>query len=300
MLAKTAGATNNILFDTDLMKKLYSKERVVFAEKGYHSLNIQFPPADKEQLDNFMKQIAKLKRSAVRYHSRHTGYLVNKYQIERLLPLALRSAIVPLDVIHSLQYYFGDSASPILFAMEVHEVKVGAPVQTCHADITADKDNNEDISRLVVTCILSTRGPVTTFVYPNTRASKEAEDELVHIPCIRATEHNNCLLLDAAMAHKGSANNSGEDDLRIILTFIRASTSRERIGWLRKCLGVQTPLNLSVAEFLGESSAMPMAAGPSGVMQRKIPGHECGRSDPFDVRKEQQRSAAHASYRQAI
>ena len=193
--------------DSELRERLHSNGRDFFAEEGYYSLNVDFSLVEKEQLDGFMKRRTRRKDSVIRYLTGHTGYLISKRQMDSLLPPSLRCTVITHDVLQSLQFYFGDPASPTLFALEVHEVKLeaGAPEQTAHADITFDDAMNRDLSRLAVIFTISTSGPVTTMVYPRTRAILEAEDQLARMPCIRATEFKNCLLLDAALAHKGSA-----------------------------------------------------------------------------------------------
>ena len=247
-----------------------SEPRDFFAEQGYYCLSVVFSSDEKERLDYFMERTIERRGQCIRYLNGHTGHVVSRVHMDSLLPPPLRRAVITQDVQQSLQSYFGDSASPTLFALEVHQVKAGSPEQKAHGDITCDDEMTEAISRLAIICIVSTCGPITTMVYPGTRATQEADDELAEMPCIRATEVKNCLLLDAAMAHKGSANTTGKDDLRLIFTFIRASSSAKQIQWLKRVLSVRTPLNISVAQFLGQADASPQVSMGPPVMHSEI------------------------------
>ena len=62
-------------------------------------------------------------------------------------------------------------------------------------------------------------------VYPGTTAKVRFEEDLDGILCIRATESNNYVLLDAALVHKGAANYSGKPTLKIIFTLCSLETA---------------------------------------------------------------------------
>ena len=232
-----------------------------FTELGYHSLNIEFSPEVKKELDALMQQTIRTPRiSRVQYHSGHTGYQINRNVMYRLLPYHLRRVLITQPVVETVQSYFGNFGSPTLFACEVHKVDACAPQQINHADIIVSDAvskgmSAEEISKLAVICIISTDGPITTLVYPNTRASIESEEDLDGMSCVRITEDHNCGLFDASMVHKGSANVSDEDNLKFIFTFIQASASAKQVELLKSSLSVNAPLNLSVEQFLAEPKA---------------------------------------------
>ena len=123
--------------------------------------------------------------------------------------------------------------------------------QVVHADVLlGDGFGREDISRLAVTGIISVHGPPDTMVYPRTVGKVRYEEDLDGISCIRATESDNRLLFDAASAHKGAANYSGEPTFKIIITFMNNAASKQQTAWLIENSDIKTLLNLSVNEFL--------------------------------------------------
>ena len=287
--------------DLKFRQQLNSNDRYNFARQGFSTINIDFTPDQEEQLNACMVRIRSECGTSVKYLSGHRGHIITKENMDRLLPLALRRAILTQDLLHSVEHYFGVPGSLTLFSLEVHEVVAGAPEQTAHADVTLDENlMHEEIRRLAVTCIISIKGPATTMVYPKTAAKIQSEDELVGMHCIRATEDRNCVLLDASLSHKGSANNSNVPTLRFIFTFIQTSASKKQSNWVQKCIGVKKPLNLSAAQFFGEQEfALPAAeasvedpvavtsaaAGSTGPSPQEsvapVPGKQTPSASPF-------------------
>jgi hypothetical protein len=247
-------------------RKRHSKERDAFARNGYHSLDIVFTADEVEQLKVCMNQIREQSRTKAEYHSGHIGHEISSEKLDFLLPLALRRALLTQDLVDSVEYLFGFEESLTLYSVVLHEVSANTPEQRVHADVTLDDKMEEAIKRLAVTCIISITGAVTTLVYPKTAAKIQSEDDLVGIECIRATEDKNCVLFDASLAHKGSANTSSEPTLRFVFTFIQTSASRGQRKWVQKCTGTKKPLNLSVAQFFCEPVALlSAAAAPAAV-----------------------------------
>ena len=238
-------------------KALDCRETDVFAESGYCSLNIEFSFDVKQQLNALMRNIPTTRARRVEYHTSHVGYQLTNKLIDSLLPQSVwRSALVPATVVNIVDLYLCGQCK--LFAFELHVSPAGTPEQLDHSDINIAEARRlgispDDISRLAVICIISIDGPVTTLVYPNTRATIETEDQLAGMKCVRATEHDNFALLDASLVHKGSANASDKDILRFIITFVKASASEKQIKLLKKCLNVKTPLDISVEQFLDVS-----------------------------------------------
>ena len=245
------------------------KEGRSFVRTGYDSLNLIFTADEEEQLNECMKRIREQSRAKdqAAYNAGHIGHIISKEKIDSVLPLALRRALLTQDLVRRVEHYFGVAESLTLFALEAHEVPPFASEQTDHSDVTLNEARmSEDIRRLAVTCIISIKGPVTTMVYPMTAARIQSEDELAERHCIRATEDKNCVLFDASLAHKGSANNSSEPILRFVFTFIQTSATRRQSKWVQQCTGVKKPLNLSVAQFIGATekvAALPAAAVPA-------------------------------------
>lgn len=280
----------NILNDPEIPVALDLGFRV-FANEGYRSLNIPFSSEEKEQLDSFMKQRVALEELKITYHDGHTGYEMSAELLAEQLGFPLRAALITTDVVRSIQFYFRDSASPTLFAMEVHKVRAGAPEQTSHADVTVKPALKGAISHLAVTCIISVSGPVTTLVYPNSRACDWSTNELARTHCVRATDDKNCLLFDASLFHKGSANTSDQDSLRIVFTFVKPSPSKQEINWLKDCLGVKSPLAVSVDEFLGvaPAAAAITSASAQGAQDTGL-DHAEGRESPGGQAREHRRN----------
>jgi hypothetical protein len=241
--------------DNTFRRSIYSKDRNLFARQGYLSMNINFTPDQQKELMTFLEQTEASGKSKVDYHDGHYGYQIGKEQLDRL-PHALRHALVPQDLLQNVEFYFGEPGSITLLAFEAHGVKNGSPEQGPHADVNLGDESavfsREEILRLAVTCIISVNGPVNTMVYPRTAAKVMFEDDLDGIPCIRATESNNCVLFDAALVHKGAANYSGKPTLRIVITFMNNSASKKQASWVVKCTDIKTLLYLSVNEFLGQ------------------------------------------------
>ena len=251
-------------FSVDLAfrKKLHSKERDAFARNGHHSLDIAFTADEVKQLKACMARIRAQSGIKAEYLSGHVGHVISRENMDLLLPLALRRALLTQDLVESVEYLFGVEGSLTLFSLELHEVPANNPEQGDHTDVTLADEMDEAIKRLAVTCMISITGAVTTMVYPKTAAKIQSEDDLVGIECIRATEDKNCVLFDASLAHKGSANNSSEPALRFALTFIQTSASERQRKWVQKCTAIKNPLNLSVAQFFCDEAA---AAGGSAV-----------------------------------
>jgi hypothetical protein len=251
--------------DKDFRKKLHSKGREAFSRSGYHSLHIVFTKDEEELLTACLNQI-KEKSQMVEYLTGHFGYNISEENLDRLLPLDLRRALLTTDLVQSVEYFFGVPGSLTVFALEAHGVGPNAPEQALHADVTLNKEKmDEEIKRLAVTCIISIRGAATTMVCPRTAGKQLSYDELLGMECIRATKDKNCVLFDASAAHKGSANQSSEPNLRFAFTFIQTSASKKQRKWVQVCTAIQKPLNMSVAQFLGEKAALSAAAAPAAV-----------------------------------
>lgn len=251
--------------DKDFRKKLHSKGREAFSRSGYHSLHIVFTTHEEERLTACMKQIQAQSRLKVEYQTGHFGYIISKTNLDRLLPLDLRRALLTTDLVQSVEFFFGVPGSLTVFALEAHGVGPYAPEQILHADVIPNEKFDEEIKRLAVTCIISIRGAATTMVCPQTAGKLLSLDELSGMECIRATEDKNCVLFDASAAHKGSANQSSEPTLRFAFTFIQTSASEKQRKWVQTCTGIKNPLNMSVAQFLGEKAALSAAAAPAAV-----------------------------------
>jgi hypothetical protein len=246
-------------------RKLHSKERYAFARLGFHSLHIVFTADEEEQLTACMNLIREQSQLRVEYHTGHFGYILSAEHLDRLLPLALRRALLTRELVDSVEHFFGVPGSLTVFALEAHGVGPNAPEQNLHADVIHKERMDEEIKRLAVTCIISIRGAATTMVCPRTAGKQLSYDDLLGMECIRATEDKNCVLFDASTAHKGSANKSSESTLRFAFTFIQTSASKRQREWVQACTGIKNPLNLSVAQFLGEKAALSAAAAPAAI-----------------------------------
>ena len=134
-------------------------------------------------------------------------------------------AMMPNDRAH----YFAGSLDRglVLYSAEALKTMPNAPTQERHADISTGDIRNLELQvstiRLVVNVLISVDGPVTTEVYPRTRADKL---DCVDQRCVRATQVDNCVLFDARLAHRGAALDSPSPNLKLCLSFINAEPAR--------------------------------------------------------------------------
>jgi hypothetical protein len=125
----------------------------------------------------------------------------------------------------------------MVYDVEVIHTKARSKRQREHADVSIGGIDDPRLQvcdvRLVIPCIISVDGPVTTEVSANTRF----EDPFNHTKnFVRATEDCNCVMFDSRFSHRGAANKSGKVMLRMVVTVINSKASREQVEVVNKCL----------------------------------------------------------------
>ena len=103
-------------------KTLHSKGRDAFARNGYHSLDIVFTADEVNELKACIDRIRAHSGTKAKYLSGHVGHVITRNNMDLLLPLALRQALLTQDLVDNVEYFFGAPESRTLFSLELHEV----------------------------------------------------------------------------------------------------------------------------------------------------------------------------------
>ena len=126
---------------------------------------MEFTVDENENLKSLLSTSAS--RKGTTYLNGRSGHLITPRELQELGITLLRK-IFNDELQYSVLHYFAGSRELILHNAEVLRTKPRAPAQARHADVStgAIKDATLDVStiRLVVVCLISLDGPVTTEV----------------------------------------------------------------------------------------------------------------------------------------
>ena len=244
----------------EIRSKYFSRERQIFAARGYHSLQIPFSEDQEKHLRSFLKDIFKRSRSyESKYYTGRLGYPITKIKL-KTLELSMLRTIFNQNLLDSVRFYFANHSDLLIYDVEVLRTPPRSNVQTQHPDISVEgagfSDPRFEVSdiRLVVVCIISFDGAVTTEVSPNTRT----EQDMSHTrPFVRATQDCNCVMFDSRLSHRGAAHESDHDLFRLVVTFINANASREQVEVVNACLQ-KSSWNMSVSRLLADRGELAM------------------------------------------
>ena len=91
----------------EIRKNFFSKERQLFADKGYHSIQIPFSEDQEKLLRDFLRGIMEQSRTISTYYTGRQGYPVTQPKLKTLKVPMLRT-ILNDDLLHSALFYFGN------------------------------------------------------------------------------------------------------------------------------------------------------------------------------------------------